>query len=805
MKILKILVLALAGIAVLIGAVVAYIAATFDPNSYKPQIIQLVKDKKQRTLKIDGDIKLKFWPSIGADLGKLSLSDFQRESEFAAVDNARVALKLMPLLSKQVVVDEVEIKGVRATLIKYKDGRMNFDDLLSKDDKKEQEAVAFDIAHVRIEDANVRYRDEALGAQYALSKLNLTTGRIAPNVPGKIDLSMTLQGDKPRLDLGVALNTKLTFDLDSQVFAFEGLGLEMKGQAADMSNIDAKITGSKVDARLKAGEVTAGGLSLSLAALQGKTNRITVKGAGSLSAKLGAGELTTNGLSVAMTYANGKDNLDVKLDAPKLLVTRDKASGDKVTVAAKITNPQGVTVANIVLPGIEGTAQAFRAAGMTLDLDMKQGDQTVKARVTSPLSGNIPAQQISLPQLAINVTASGPNLPGKTISGNLAGSASVNGSKQQVQANLSGKVSDSTIKAQVGVNGFTPPGITFDVDIDQLDVDKYAPPGAAQPAAGGAGAKGGAGAEKPIDLSALRLLRASGKLRIGTLKASNIRASNVRLEIKAGGGQVSVSPLSANLYGGAMNGAVSVNAAQATPAFAVKQNLNGVSVGPLLKDLANKDMLDGKGTVNVDVRTQGATVGALKRALNGNASVNLRDGAVKGIDIAGTINSAKARLGSLTGQQTQQADNSKKTEFSELSGTFAIQNGVARNNDLSLKSPLLRVGGAGSINIGEDTVDYLVKASVVGSLKGQGGREANELRGVTVPVRATGPLTAPAFALDFNAMITDTVKQKAEDMVKSKIEEGLFGKKPAPAAPGAAPAPNVRDAAKDALKGIFGR
>jgi AsmA protein len=268
-----------------------------------------------------------------------------------------------------------------------------------------------------------------------------------------------------------------------------------------------------------------------------------------------------------------------------------------------------------------------------------------------------------------------------------------------------------------------------------------------------------------------------------------------------------VSPLSANLYGGAMNGAVSVNAAPATPQFAIKQNLAGVAIGPLLKDLANKDMLDGKGTVNVDVRTQGATVSALKRALNGGAAVNLRDGAVKGIDIAGTIRDARAQIASLQGKQTKAADPNKKTEFSELSGTFAIQNGVARNNDLSLKSPLLRVAGAGDINIGEDSVNYLVKASVVGTLKGQDGRDVNQLRGVTVPVRATGPLAAPSFALDFESLLTDTVKQKAEDMVKSKIEERLFGKAPAaPAAPGAAaPAPSGRDAAKDVLKGIFGR
>lgn len=765
MKFFKYLLIAAGGLALLLGAVAAYIAATFDPNAYKPQIIQLVKDKKQRTLKLDGDIKLKFWPSIGADLGKVSLSEFKSETEFAAIDSARVALKLLPLLGKKVIVDQVEASGVRATLVKYKDGRMNIDDLLTKDEKQEKSEVEFDIDHVKIEKSAFTFRDEAQRATYALSNLNLTTGRIAPNVPGNINLSMTVQGDKPKINLGVTLKTRLTFDLENQVYALEGLGLETRGQAADLNNLNAKASGS-------------------------------------LTAKLKDSEFTTNGLSVALTGVSGKDNLDIKLDAPKLAVTKDKASGDKVTIAAKITNPQGATTVNMVLPGIEGTAQAFKAAGMTLDVEVKQAAQNIKARVTSPVSGNFQTQQVSLPQLAININATGPNLPGKSISGSLAGSASLNGAKQRVQANLSGKVSDSAIKAQIGVNGFAPPGLNFDLDIDQLDLDKYAPPSSGKAAVGG-------GADKPIDLTALRALRANGKIHIGTLKVSNIKASNVRLEIKAAGGNVSLSPLSANLYGGAMNGAVNVNAAPAAPQFAIKQNLSGIAIGPLLKDLADKDMLEGRGTVNVDVRTQGATVGAMKRALAGGASVNLRDGAIKGIDIAGTIRDARAQIASLRGQQVKQADKNKKTEFSELSGTFAIQNGVARNNDLSLKSPLLRVGGAGDINIGEDSLNYLVKASVVGTLSGQDGRSVNDLRGVTVPVRVNGPLASPSFSLDFESLVTDTVKQKAEDVVRGKIEERLFGKKPAaPAAPGAAPtpsAPSGRDAAKDVLKGIFGR
>ena len=887
MKIFKYLMIALAGGAVLVGGAVAYIAATFNPNTYKPQIIQLVKDKKQRTLKLDGDIKLKFWPSIGADLGIVALSEFNSEAEFAAIDNARVALKLMPLLAKKVVIDEIEISGVRATIVKFKDGRMNIDDLLSKDDGKKQEHVEFDIDHVKLEKAALTFRDDAQHATYALSNVSLKSGRIAPNVPTKIELSMTVTGDKPVVNLGVALNTKLTFDLDNQVYTLDGMTFEAKGQALDVTNIDAKVSGN-VNAKVKADEFTAKGLSVAVAALSngmninakvsgdanGKLNagewaangltialsavnkemNLNAKAAGSMHARLNAGELTANGVTVAVTGTHGKDNLDIKLDAPKLLITKDKASGDKVTVAAKITNPQGVTVANVVLPGIEGTAHAFKAAGMTLDLDIKQGEQTIKAHVTSPVSGNLQTQQINLPQLALTLTATGPDLPGKSISGNLAGTVSVNGSKQHVQANLAGKVADSTIKAQVGVNGFTPPGVTFDVDIDQLDLDKYASQGAGKPAAGGAGKGTGGGADKPIDVTALRALRANGTLRVGSLKASGLKASNVQLTVKAAGGQVVVSPLSANLYEGAMNGAVTVNATQATPVFALQQNLKGVAIGPLLKDLANKDNLTGKGSVKVDVRTQGTTVGALKRALNGAASVNLRDGSIKGIDIAGTLRDAQAKLGALgapgmlKGQQTQQADNSKKTEFSEMTGSFAIQNGVAHNNDLSMKSPLLRVSGEGDINIGEDTVNYLVKAAVVGTLTGQDGRAVNELRGVTVPVRAKGPLTTPSFALDFNAMLTDTLNKKVQDAVKgkleerllgtagaeaakagtgpslesvakSKLEERLLGKKPAAApAPanadkGAAPAPEApksnresnRDAATDVLKGIFGR
>ena len=770
MKILKYSLFVIGGFVVLIGAVLAYIAATFDPNQYKPKIVQAVKEKTQRTLKLDGDIALSFWPSIGAKIGKASLSERASDKEFAAVEEAHVSLKLIPLLSKQAVVDSVRIKGLRANIVKAKDDRTNVDDLAGPPAKEAPAAkdveppFKVDVAGVEILDATIHFTDETTGAKTSLSKLDLKTGRIAPGVPTGIELSVHAQNDKPRLDLQVALKTKLTFDLDQQAYTLDGLSLQSSGQAADLTNF-----------KLKAG--------------------------GNLSTNLKRGEYAAEKLTVTLTGASGKDSLDLKLDAPKLAFTSAKASGDRLSVVAKISGPTRSLTANLSLPGIEGTAQAFSSSGMTLELDLREGDQDIKAKLTSPITGNLDAQQLSLPKLAATLAITGVKFPGKGVSADLRGNASLDGRKQTASADMAGKLADSNIKAKLGVSNFGAPAITFEVDIDQLDVDRFVMP---QPAGASQAAETQKQAEKPIDLSALKDLRASGTLRVGALKANNVKASKVRLDIGAANGRLNISPLTASLYQGSLNGALAVDATRATPSFAAKHTLSGVSVGPLLKDLANNETLEGKGNVTADVTTQGNTVAALKKALNGSATVKLADGAVKGIDIAGSIRNARAKLGSLTGEQTQQADRSQRTGFSELTATFNIKNGVARNNDLSLKSPLLRVGGEGEINIGEDTLNYLVKASIVGTSQGQGGRDVADLKGVTVPVRVAGPLESPSYKLDFSSMATDTARQTATDALQKRLGGGA---KSAPAGGDAAKVDGAKsgDSSRDKLRSILGR
>ena len=743
----KILKYGLLGVGAVVGIAVAgavYLAATFDPNDYKDRIIKAVKDSKQRDLRLDGKITLSFFPNIGANVGKVSLSEFNSDKPFAAIDSARVSLALLPLFSGQAVVNEVAVSGLQATLVKRKDGTTNIDDLLGKDDQKTdaqktagQQQVEFDIAAVSIEKTSLTYRDEASGSQYTIKDLSLNSGRIANGVPARISLSAGIQANQPKLDINTQLKTTLTFDLGKQQYRLEGLDLQAGGAALDISDLK-------------------------------------IKASGNASADLSTQEFGAKKFTLNATGVKVKDSFEATLDAPALSLTKDNFSGDKLTLNAKLKGAEGDIVAALSLPGLEGNAQSFKVGALTLDLDVKQPAQTFKVKLNSPLSGNFEAKQFNLGNLVVAVNASGDKLPNKSVSSEMKGSVQVDATKENVQANLAGGLLQSQVKARIGVNGFAEPAIQFDVDVDQLDADLYLPKKSANEQKTASPKTNEP--EQPLDLSALRKLKLDGSLRIGVLKMANIKATNVRLDVKARNGQVNISPLSANLYQGSMNGSVSVNA-QATPSVAINQNLSGINIAPLLKDAADFDTLEGKGNVGMDIAMQGATVSAMKKALNGNLSLNLADGAIKGINIAKKLRDAQGMLGKGGGSaQTQSANKEEKTDFSELKATFKVSNGVAHNDDLSLKSPLLRLGGTGDINIGNDSINYLAKATLAKTLEGQGGKDS--VGGITVPVRVSGPFADLKYTLDFGAMVGEAAKQKVEarkEEVKSKLKGELKG------------------------------
>jgi AsmA protein len=760
----------LGGLVLLAIVAAAIVAATFDPNQYKPQIVALVKERTGRTLTMDGKIGLTFFPKIGAEVERVALSVPQGTRTFAKVDEARVALALLPLLSRQVIVDRVTFSGLAVDLVRYKDGRTNFDDLTGQA-KPEQPAekpaeapagppLAVDVGGIELRNAAIGWRDEREGTDVRLSNVHLRTGRIASGVPGKIEFAAKIDGAQPKVNLQVGLETGYRLNFETRALALSSLDLKAAGDAPGLAGFEARLKGEMVDVDPAAKRVNLSGVELA---------------------------------------AKSKDGLDAKFSIPRLQVAPERAESKAITGEVKLAKPQAAIDAKLALSALEAKGADIRFARFDVDLDAKQANLAVQGKLGTPVMLNLDSQSVQLPGIAGDLTVSGPDIPGKSLKAAVKGGARADWGKRNANAELALKIDESNVQTKLAVANWSQPAVQFDVVADRLNVDRYFPPQktAAAPA-GGKSAQGAAtAAPKPIDLSALKPLNATGNLRIGALQVQNIKAEQVNAAIKAAGGRLEVSPMSARLYDGTLAGSAAVNADDNR--FAVKQNLTGVNLGPLLRDAANKDILEGRGNVALDVTTAGATADQLKRALGGTASLALKDGAFKGVDVAGTIRKAQAMLGSKRALE-EQAKGGEKTDFSELTASFVIKNGVARNEDLQGKSPLLRLGGAGDIDIGAGAMDYTAKASIVATTTGQGGKDLARVAGVTVPVHISGPFESLKYRVDVGALAAGAAK----DALTRELERRLGAGKAGTGGAQAGPKPGA-DPLGDAVRGIFGR
>lgn len=788
-------------VALLVLAVIALVTLV-DVNRFKPQITQAVQDRFDRTLTIDGDLSLTIIPRIGVALPKTTLSEHRGPAPFASLDGARVSVALLPLLSGRFEAGTISVYGLTATIDKRADGSTNIDDLIKGEPaaapptapKDAGGPPQFEIGGIELANANLTYRDLAAKNTVSLTQFNLTTGRIATQGRTPIDLSTRFAATAPAAQGELKAKGELDLDLTKQAFGARGLNAQLKG-TLDQRPIDVSTRAAELRFDGASGALSITKLDTTAQGAVGTTQieqaRIDVPALAwdprSKRLSVGGVQFTARGTLGADAKAN---SFDAELAAPKIDVTETAATGERVTASIKLSGTLRVE-AKLTLEGLSGTAKDLQIGKLAIAADVvqpidKERSRRIVAQLASPLNASIDARTVALPKIAGDVTMEDPALPQKSVKLPITASFSLDAVKELVAARLLTKFDETTLGAEVDVRGFDKPRLAFDASADKLNLDRYFPPPPPRP-----GNDSADPAEDPVvDLSALKSLNLAGQAQVGQLQARGIKVQNLRVAMKAGGGRLDVAPLSAGLYGGSVNASAF---AQADNRIGLDAALTNVNIEPLMKDAIDKDLLAGRGNVKLDVRTGGATVNGFKRGLNGSGNVALRDGAIKGVNIAQMLRNARALLAG--GQtETKTGSTAEKTDFSEMTATFAIKDGIARNDDLDLKSPLIRVGGAGQVDVAAGALDYTVKASVVGTLKGQDGRDINELRGVTVPVKLSGPFEKISYSIDWGAAAQDALKSRATEQVKEKLQPKVDEQRK-----------KLEERAKDALKGLLGR
>ncbi len=807
---------------ILIGLVVLVVVAvvglaifllTFDPNAYKYKLEELVQERYHRTLTIDGEIELSLFPRIGLSVQGVSLSEVNSTETFASIESTRLAVAVWPLLSNSFVVDHVAISGFKARVVRGKDGQFNFSNLVGgtapvvATPANPAEALAgaaqtaaqaltsgtlppsrnnmqIDIAGLDLKDGEVLLQDEMSGMAVAVTKINANTGRVTFNQPFDVRLTARLEGGNPRIDANLTGQALLTLDPSAKRYAAQKLDLRMDGKLPGAEAKSLAVRGNLAFNGQKSALDVAGLEVVFQGDVTDPAARATNVDASVAMPKLSIdphkSQLQIEKLAVRAKGGVADGPFEFAVDAPALNISPTQATGEALTGRVRISGLD----ASFGLNGISGNATELDIKEAKLDSTSKKGERVVKLTFASPLSLNLLQRQGGLAGLRGDVNITDPGLPKGSLQIPVIGSHNVDLLKDTASSKINAVLEGGKFDLTADIAKLSDaPQVNFALAVDTLDLDKLVPPAAAAAAPAKPPADGKKDENKPvapaapaddsINLSALVGPSVNGTLKVGKLVVRGLKADDVAAAVKLDRGKLDISSLTAGLYGGKLAGALSVDAAQGNQ-LATKMSLAGISIEPLLMDLAQRNVLSGTGSLALDLKTAGANAYAMKSGLGGTLQVRLRDGAVKGINLTQTLRELKAALKPESQDETVAADTSKQTAFSEMDADLAFTKGGASVKRLNVVSPLLRVtqGEPATIDFVKNELDLVARARVVNPAADPEGKELIDLKDVTIPVHVRGPFEKPTYTLLWKDAIAGILKRSLEN----KLREAVTGK-----------------------------
>ncbi|HTQ36003.1 MAG TPA: AsmA family protein [Steroidobacteraceae bacterium] len=681
MRVLKILGILIGALVVVAAAVLLAVYLFFDPNAHKDRITAAVKQATGRELSLPGRLRLAVFPWIAIETGAASLGNppgFGNEP-FLTLRRAKLSVKLLPLLHKQLQIGRVEIDGLDLRLKQDARGKGNWEDWGSKAPAQASTAgggmPALDLAGVAITDSRIAFQD------MVADHLAVTIGHLAPGVAFPISLHadlITAPGAQP---LPLQLEGRLALDLDHRRYQFSDLKLKGSVQPA--------------------------------------------------------------GAPQPLVWSFTTPAADLDLAAQRLAKTSFTAAAGEAKLTGQISGEKLLDA-----PALAGSF------------------------VLAPLAPRALFKQLGI---APPVTRDGAVLARFAAQGTYAWQGTV-----ARLGDLQLALDDSKLTGRFAYDTHDG-GMDFALGLDQINLDRYQPPPSASPAKAAA-PSAAQPIELPVDL--LKPLRAHGSFNVGAIQVGGAHLTKLSAGIDIADAVARFAPLRAELYGGHYSGDIGIDMRPAQPRLTMDEHMSGIDIAKLMKDFANSGLLSGQGNLDVKLAASGRDSDALIRTLTGSAGLNLQNGAVEGFDVWYAIGQAQSLIKNRT---LSGAPDSKRTSFDTFKANAALVNGVATCNDLTIASQLLRITGAGIVNLVSQELDYNVTAAV---LKSPPGADADiaALQAAAIPVKITGTLTDPKIRPDLGGLAKaqvkklvdehkDEVKDKAKQKAQSVLKGLLGGKK----------------------------
>ncbi|MEE9448293.1 MAG: AsmA family protein, partial [Arenicellales bacterium] len=628
-------------VVVAIGGAI-FLAQTVDPNSFKAQISEKLEQQIGRKLQLDGDISWRFYPSLGLTLNDFALSNrvgFTPENMLSA-EKAEVQVKLLPLIEKKLEVGKVKLIAPKVFLAINAKGESNWADL-SQSNKQtlttnpEQQASAalggLVIQGVDISNGEVHWDNAQADQHYVLNAFNLTTGAVIPGKATDFDLSSEVSS--PSFTESGDVQAKGALWVSE---AFDALKLTGFTTQVNLGDINADLQANTIEYSLASGVAMIDQLSYS-----GEYAQLPIKGA--LSGLRFDGE--KNSVSIAQKTLNTTlAGVSANLEAAQLDVDLNR----------------GVLLA----PSLK-----IQANDAQLDVSLKVVDLFDQLKASGKLSSNTLKPKDLLAALGVDALD---EMPEQALAALQLETGFTAGLNSIALDNLQLRLDDSTITGDFSMADFSSPAYRFNLAVDKLNADNYMSTDNKQVAE-----KTGPGAVVALPFAALKGLDVKGTLSITELDILEMASHDVKVNIDTTADKITISPLSAKVYGGVTRNTFSYDISGDIPKVEIESTLESLNLGPFLQAMQMTDRLEGFGNVSTQIQSSGLTADEIIASMQGDIHISLNDGALRGANIQKTLVDASKLYKQLKGKELDLgAELEDETKFSKLSSDIKVNQGI---------------------------------------------------------------------------------------------------------------------------------
>ncbi len=251
-----------------------------------------------------------------------------------------------------------------------------------------------------------------------------------------------------------------------------------------------------------------------------------------------------------------------------------------------------------------------------------------------------------------------------------------------------------------------------------------------------------------------------------------IEAKDLQIAMEAEDQRVRLHDLSFNLFGGQITGEGEVTTGSSRLPFDGKLRINGLQLKPVMEAVGTEKVsISGTAAAQLDVHGQGFSMSDLTNSLTGTGHIEAKDGKIEGINLL----KEAFKLLRLVGIKH---DITNATAFSTIESDMAIKRGIITVERLRMDSNDFQAIATGTVGF-DQKLNLRAKLSLSEELSKQISSSASVTKSamtgnrITVPMRITGTVSSPAYALD-----TKEIGAKVQEQVKGKVRELLKGQKP---------------------------